>query len=287
VDLCYQIFGENNTETIVLISGLGSQMIRWDQIFCELLVEKGFKIIRFDNRDSGCSAFISEKEINFNENIQELFSTIQPKDIPYSLMNMTDDVIQLLDYLQIEKAHFVGRSMGGIIAQLLGSNYPERVLSLAIIMSTSLNPTLPPSDPEVMAMMMKPSINPEIDKEGFINEKLIFAEKISGSHFKFDADLEIKMIEEELRRSKTKNGIFRQLLAMGSFQYDPEILKKIKAQTVVIHGNQDPIFHPDCGKDITDLIPNSEFILMDGMGHLIPEKLFGFIAEKVIQNIRK
>lgn len=287
VDLCYEIFGENNNETIVLISGLGSQMIRWDQSFCGLLVEKGFRVIRFDNRDSGSSAFTPEKEIKFNGNIQEIFSTIQPHDIPYSLPDMAKDVIDLLDYLQVKKAHFIGRSMGGIIAQLLGSYFPERILSLTIIMSTSLNPNLPPSNPEIMSMMMKPSTDPTMDKKGFINEKLVFAEKISGTTFKFNKNLEIKMIEEELKRFKTKNGIFRQLLAMGTFQYDSELLKKINAPTLVIHGSQDLIFHPDCGKDIADFIPNSEFILIDGMGHSIPEELFDFITEKIIQNTRK
>ncbi|MCA6068648.1 alpha/beta fold hydrolase [Chryseobacterium sp. RG1] len=284
VDLCYEIFGENNYETIVLISGLGSQMIRWENTFCELLVEKGFKVIRFDNRDSGSTVFTPEKEINFNENIQEFFSSIKPEEIPYSLMDMAKDVIALFDYLQIEKAHFVGRSMGGIISQLLGSYFPERVLSLNIIMSTSLNPTLPPSSSEIMTMMMKPPINPEINREGFINEKLFFAEKISGNKFKFDKNSEIKMIEEELKRSETKNGIFRQLLAMGTFQYDIEMLEKIKAPTLVIHGNQDPIFHSDCGKDIADSIPNSEFILIDGMGHSIPPELSEYIMEKIIRN---
>lgn len=284
VDLCYEIFGENNYETIVLISGLGSQMIRWENTFCELLAEKGFKVIRFDNRDSGSSVFTPEKEINFNGNIQEIFSSITPEEIPYSLMDMAKDVVALLDYLQIEKAHFVGRSMGGIISQLLGSYFPEKVLSLNIIMSTSLNPTLPPSSSEVMTMMMKPPINPEINNEGFINEKLIFAEKISGNKFKFDKNSEIKMIEEELKRSETKNGIFRQFLAMGTFQYDIEILEKIKAPTLVIHGNQDPIFHSDCGKDIADSISNSEFILIDGMGHSIPSELFECIVEKIIRN---
>lgn len=287
IDLCYEIFGENNNETIVLISGLGSQMIRWENSFCELLVEKGFKMIRFDNRDSGSSVFTPEKEINFNGNIQEIFSTIKPENIPYSLMDMAKDIVALLDYLQIEKVHFVGRSMGGIITQLLGFHFPERVLTLTIIMSTSLNPTLPPSNPEVMAMMMKPPIDPEINKEGFINEKLVFAEKISGDKFKFDKNSEIKMIEEELKRTKTKNGIFKQLLAMGTFQYHIEMLEKITAPTLVIHGNQDPIFHSDCGKDIANSISNSEFILIDGMGHSVPSELFEFIIEKIIGNINK
>ncbi|NIF07138.1 alpha/beta hydrolase [Chryseobacterium sp. Tr-659] len=280
-DLCYEILGEENYKDIVLISGLGSQMIRWDLSFCQLLVKNGFRVIRFDNRDSGSSVFYSQKEIPAGKNIEETFAAITKEDIPYSLMDMANDVIGLLNHLQIEKAHFAGRSMGGIIAQLLGCYYPERVITLAIIMSTSLNPALPQPNPEIMTMMTKPPVDPAHNREGYFAERLVFAEKISGTGYLFDPQLEISFIEQELKRSKTKGGIIRQLLAMGSFQYDPEILKKITAPTLVIHGTDDLIFHPDCGRDIADTIPGSELILIDGMGHSIPPELFDFISRKI------
>ncbi|RXM49723.1 MULTISPECIES: alpha/beta fold hydrolase [unclassified Chryseobacterium] len=281
VDLCYEVLGAEHQQTIVLISGLGSQMIRWDHTFCQLLVEQGFRVIRFDNRDSGMSVYQNGEKPAFNGNHREFFSTLKAEDIPYSLMDMAKDVIGLLNYLQIDKAHFAGRSMGGIIAQLLGSHFPERVLSLTIIMSTSLNPSLPPSDPEVMAMMMKPSVDPTIDKEVYIREKLVFAKKISGDLYELDKGSEIKMIEEELIRSKTKNGIIRQLLAMASFQYNLDNLKKIKAPALVIHGTQDPIFHSDCGKDIAGTIPNAKLIEIEGMGHSIPQELYSLLCNQI------
>lgn len=281
VDLCYEILGTEHQQTIVLISGLGSQMIRWDHTFCQLLVKQGFRVIRFDNRDSGMSVFPTEKKLSFNGDPQSFFSNLKAEDISYSLMDMAKDVIGLLDYLQIDKAHFAGRSMGGIIAQLLGSHFPERILSLTIIMSTSLNPSLSPSDPEVMAMMMKTPVDPLADKEGYIREKLVFAEKISGDLYKPDEGLEIKMIEEELFRSKTKNGVIRQLLAMASFQYNLDNLKKITVPALVIHGTQDPIFNPDCGKDIADSIPNAKLIEIEGMGHSIPRELYSLICDQI------
>lgn len=282
VDVCYEILGSEHQQTIVLISGLGSQMIRWDHAFCEILVERGFRVIRFDNRDSGMSVFHSKKPLNFNGNHQEFFSTITAEDIPYSLMDMANDVIGLLDYLHIDKAHFAGRSMGGIIAQLLGSYYPERVLSLTIIMSTSLNPTLPPSDPEVMAMMMKAPADPSVGKEDYIKEKLLFAKRISGNLYELDEIQEIKMIEEELIRSKTQDGVIRQLLAIATYPYNPEVLKKITVPTLIIHGTQDPIFFPDCGKDIADSIPNAQFMLIEGMGHSIPQELYSTICNQMM-----
>ncbi|MCC3215389.1 alpha/beta hydrolase [Chryseobacterium sp. X308] len=281
VELCYEVLGEKNPDTIVLISGLGSQMICWDHTFCDLLVEKGFRVIRFDNRDSGSSVFNSKREIPSDKSIEEIFAKLSKEGIPYSLMDMADDVIGLLNHLNIEKAHIAGRSMGGIIAQLLGSYYPERVLSLTIIMSTSMNPSLPKPDPEVMAMLTRVSADPILQKEEYLREKIHFAKKISGSGYVFDSNQEKALLEEELIRSRTKNGIIRQLLAMGSFQYNPEVLKKITAPALIIHGTDDLIFHPDCGKDIADSIPGAEWLLIEGMGHSIPRKLYVFIIARI------
>lgn len=281
VELCYEVFGEKNPDTIVLISGLGSQMIRWDTKFCDLLVEKGFRVIRFDNRDSGSSVFNAKNEIPSDKSIEEIFAMLSKEGISYSLMDMANDVIGLLNHLNIEKAHIAGRSMGGIIAQLLGSYYPERVLSLTIIMSTSMNPSLPKPDPEVMAMMTQVSADPVLQKEEYLREKIRFAQKISGSGYIFDSNQEKALLEEEFIRSRTKNGIIRQLLAMGSFQYNPEVLKKITAPALIIHGTDDLIFHPDCGKDIADSIPGAKWLLIEGMGHSIPRELYVFIIARI------
>ncbi|RKE75557.1 pimeloyl-ACP methyl ester carboxylesterase [Chryseobacterium sp. AG363] len=287
VELCYEVFGEKNSDVIVLIPGLGSQMIRWDTTFCDLLVEKGFRVIRFDNRDSGSSVFNSKREIPSDKRIEEIFAMLSKEGISYSLMEMANDVIGLLNHLNIEKAHIAGRSMGGIIAQLLGSYYPERVLSLTIIMSTSMNPSLPKPDPEVMAMMTQVSADPVLQKEEYLREKIRFAKKISGSGYIFDSNQEKALLEEELIRSRTKNGIIRQLLAMASFQYNPEVPKKITAPTLIIHGTDDLIFHPDCGKDIADSIPGAKWLLIEGMGHFIPRELFDTISESMVSIINK
>jgi pimeloyl-ACP methyl ester carboxylesterase len=132
-------------------------------------VDKGFKVIRFDNRDSGSSVYIPGKEIDLNGNIEEFFSGLKPEDIPYALMDMAR-CYWSADYLHIDKAHFAGRSMGGIITQLLGSYFPERVLTLTIIMSTSLNPGLQPTHPEILGMMMKPPADPNLERKIFSGE---------------------------------------------------------------------------------------------------------------------
>jgi len=286
-ELCYEIFGEEHDESIFLISGLGSQMIRWEDSFCKSLSEKGFRVIRFDNRDSGCSVFHPEKTLDFNRDIREIFSSLQEEDIPYSLMDIAEDVTGLMNHLNIEKTHIAGRSMGGIIAQLLAAHFPERILSLTVIMSTSLHPALPPSDPEVMKMMMQPSADPVSDTDRYIREKLAFAQKISGSLYPVDPDTETELIEREISRSSGSSVFLRQVIAMGTMQYNPEIFRKIKAPTLILHGTEDPIFHPDCGKDLAKSIPGAELILIEGMGHSLPRDLFDFIVEKIADYCRK
>jgi pimeloyl-ACP methyl ester carboxylesterase len=143
VELAYDSFGNENDEAIILIAGLGTQMIRWTDSFCRILAVRGFHVIRFDNRDVGCSTHFSQyPTLDFDTLATALMSGKRP-DIPYTLDDMSNDAIGLLDALSIDRAHFVGRSMGGMIAQIVASEYPERVLSLTSIMSSSGNPTLP------------------------------------------------------------------------------------------------------------------------------------------------
>ncbi|MGP3785431.1 alpha/beta fold hydrolase [Paenibacillus sp. 1A_MP2] len=143
IDLAYDSYGNETDEAILLIAGLGTQMIRWTVPFCEMLATRGFRVIRFDNRDTGLSTHFSHyATLDFEALAKTLMSGQRP-DIPYTLDDMSNDAVGLLDALGIKKAHFVGRSMGGMIAQLAASKYPERVLSLTSIMSTTGNPELP------------------------------------------------------------------------------------------------------------------------------------------------
>jgi len=285
IELCYAITGEQNINNIVLISGLGTQMIRWSTPFCELLAEKGFRVIRFDNRDSGCSTFLANEQVPDSNNFLELLRSGKEILAPYTLFDMVEDVVGLLDALSITEAHIVGRSMGGIIAQLFASQYPERVLSLTSIMSTSMNPALPPTEADVMAMMIAPKPDAAYDKKANLNQRLAFAKRIAGSKFSLDEKEEIAMIEQEFVRSKNQSGgLWRQLLAIITTGYKKEYLQKIKAPTLVIHGSDDPIFLPECGIDTARTIKRAEFMLIDGMGHHIPSLLYPPIAEAIFRN---
>lgn len=288
IELCFDIIGEQNNHNLILISGLGTQMIRWTIPFCELLAEKGFRVIRFDNRDAGRSTFFSEKELPTLNELPQLIQSGKEIPVPYTLFDMVEDIIGLMKFLSIGKAHFVGRSMGGIIAQLIASEYPERVLSLTSIMSTSLNPALPPAQADVMEMMISQKPNPRYDKALYLNQSLAFAKRISGSKFSFDERAQIEIIEKEIIFSNNQSGgLWRQLLAIIATGYKRERLEKIIAPTLVIHGSEDPIFLPACGEDTANTIKGAEFMLIEGMGHEIPHALYAKIVDAIDRITRK
>lgn len=199
IDIAYDSYGSEKNETILLIAGLGTQMIRWTVPFCEMLAARGFRVIRFDNRDTGLSThFSNHATLDFEALAKTLMSGKLP-DLPYTLDDMADDTIGLLNALGIKKAHVVGRSMGGMIAQLMASQYPERVLSLTSLMSTTGNPELPPTSTEVMALMTGPAPNPMEDEEGYLAHSVAFAKRIAGTGYPFKEDAYRSLIREEIQ----------------------------------------------------------------------------------------
>ncbi|WP_145331028.1 alpha/beta fold hydrolase [Paenibacillus xylanexedens] len=283
IDIAYDSYGSEKNETILLIAGLGTQMIRWTVPFCEMLAARGFRVIRFDNRDTGLSThFSNHATLDFEALAKTLMSGKRP-EIPYTLDDMANDTIGLLDTLGIEKAHIVGRSMGGMIAQLVASKYPERVLSLTSIMSTTGNPELPPTSPEFMALMTRPAPNPMEDEAGYLTHSIAFAKRIAGTAFPFDEDEYRSLIREEIQRAYDPGSIGRQIAAIAVSGDRRARLAKVNVPTLVIHGVDDPMFVPACGKDTAEAIPGAEFMLLDGMGHDLPAQLF----EKVIDGIER
>jgi pimeloyl-ACP methyl ester carboxylesterase len=288
IDLCYDIIGDHNTVPVILISGLGTQMIRWTVPFCEMLAEKGFKVIRFDNRDAGCSTFLSNVRVPDLNDLAGLLRSGEHISVPYTLFDMVDDVVGLMNFLGISKAHLIGRSMGGIIGQLFAAQHPERVLTLTSIMSTSLNPSLPQAQADVMQMMVAPKPNPADQKAAYISQNLAFARRISGSKFCFNEKDQIAIIEEEIIRSNSKSGgLWRQLLAIIGTGYQKELLEKIKAPTLVIHGSEDPLFPPECGNDTASTISGAELFLIEGMGHEIPPALYAPLIGAIGRHLTK
>lgn len=188
VELAYDIFGDDTEEAVVLISGLGAQMIRWTVPFCEALAARGYHIIRFDNRDAGPSTHLVSLTPPAFAALAAALRNGERPDVPYTLDDMAADALGLLDALSIERAHIVGRSKGGMIAQILASEHPERTLSLTSIMSSNGNPALPQATPEVFAMMMRPAPDPAADLVAYLSHRVAFARRIAGSGHAFDED---------------------------------------------------------------------------------------------------
>jgi pimeloyl-ACP methyl ester carboxylesterase len=287
IDLAYDSFGDEANETILLIAGLGTQMIRWTVPFCEALAARGYRVIRFDNRDSGCSTHFHHcPQPDFGALAAALMAGQQP-DVPYTLYDMAADAIGLLDALAIDRAHVVGRSMGGMIAQIMASEHPGRVLSLTSIMSSTGNPILPQAAHDVMAMMLRPSPDPVSDEAGFLAHRLAFARRIAGTGNVFDEETHRLLILEETRRAYDPGGSGRQIAAMAVTGDRRSNLATITVPTLVIHGSDDPLILPECGRDTATWIPNADLMLVEGMAHDLPPALDHVVVEALDRTARR
>jgi pimeloyl-ACP methyl ester carboxylesterase len=267
VDLCYEIFGSADAEPMLLIMGLGAQMILWDDEFCRDLASRGFRVIRFDNRDIGKSSKMTGgKPLKPLELLKLRFLKI-PVAAPYRLRDMADDVIGLMDVLHIKSAHLVGASMGGMIAQEIAICYPQRARSLTSIMSTTGNPKVPPPTREASAMLMAP---PPTTKEEFLTRFAQTWKVLRVGHFPLDEAKDRERAERVFARGLNPAGVGRQLRAILASGSRKERLRAVKAPTLVIHGTVDPLVRPEGGKDTAASIPGARLMMVEGMGHAIP-----------------
>ncbi|CAN5351532.1 alpha/beta hydrolase [soil metagenome] len=267
IELCYEIFGAAGAEPIVLIMGLGAQMIHWDDEFCRGLAARGFRVIRFDNRDIGHSTKMSGgKPLRPLEVLKLRIFKVAP-EAPYKLWDMANDVVGLLDALGIKAAHVVGASMGGAIAQELAMQHPGRLLSLTSIMATTGNPKLPNPTPEAMAILLAP---PPKTKEEYMERFPVTWRVLRGGHFPEDEAIDRQRAERAYARGLNPAGVGRQLRAILASGSRKERLASVKVPTLVIHGIIDPLVKVEAGKDTAASIPGAKLLLIEGMGHALP-----------------
>jgi pimeloyl-ACP methyl ester carboxylesterase len=267
IQIEYETFGDSSSKPLLLIMGLGFQMIRWDEELCEELADRGYYVIRFDNRDTGLSTKFERYDHYKYMKIITALERGEKVEVPYTLDDMADDAIGLLDAIGVDKAHIFGLSMGGMIAQTLAIRYPSRVRSLISIMSSTGNPELPRAKPEAMDAILTP---PPRDREEAI-EHLVKAQQIlAGSDFTFDEERMRIMEERSYDRCFYLKGIARQLLAILSHGNRKPALGSVTVPTLVIHGSQDPLVPVEAGIDTADAVPGAELLIIDGMGHTAP-----------------
>jgi pimeloyl-ACP methyl ester carboxylesterase len=282
----YESLGDPAAPPIVLIMGLGMQLVAWPDAFCEGLVERGFRVIRFDNRDCGLSGKIHLKK---RPNLLLAFASAWlklPVRAPYTLNDMAADTVGLLDALGIERAHIVGASMGGMIAQVVAAVYPQRVLSLTSIMSSSGNARVSRAKPEAMkALMSQPSDPKDTDK---VVEHLIGLFGVIGSPGYPTEQGELRQrIAHGVRRSYYPAGTARQLLAIIASGDRRRLLAKVTAPTLVIHGADDPLVPLAAGRDTAQHIKGAQLMVIDGMGHDLPPGLQPTLVEAIAAHCRK
>ncbi len=287
IEIEYDCFGNNEAEVVLLISGLGTQMIRWSETFCQILAEQGYRVIRFDNRDTGLSTHFNSASMPDLAAIADAVSRGEAPNVPYTLFDMAKDAAGLLDALKIKRAHVVGRSMGGMIAQLLASEHAERVLSLVSIMSSTGNRDLPQASPAVMAAMTSPAPHPLEDQQGYLAHCVAFSQVIAGRGYPFDESAQRDQALAEVKRAYNPSGFWRHIAAIAATGDLRSRLAKISAPTLVLHGSDDPLVSPEAGKDTAANIKGAELLIVEGMGHDFPTSLFGFVAGVIADNTRR
>ena len=276
----YESLGDPSHPAIVLIMGLGMQLIAWPDNFCQALVARGFRVIRFDNRDVGLSGRLGGAR-RPNVPLAVAASALGlPVRTAYTLADMADDTVGLMDRLGIARAHIVGASMGGMIAQVLAARHPQRVMSLTSIMSTSGNRKLSrPSKAAGKALLARPADpnDPEV-----VIEHLVHTFGVIGSPGYPSTREELrKRIGRSVRRAYDPAGVARQLVAVIASGDRRKVLATIKAPTLVIHGAADPLVPPAAGRDTARHIPGARLEIIGGMGHDLPEALLPRLATLV------
>lgn len=267
ITLEVETFGDSSHPTVLLIIGLSCQLIHWHWDFCRKLAEQGYYVVRFDNRDVGLSTKLNSAGA---PDIQELLASIMMGlkiKIPYTIEDMAEDTVGLLDALKIDRAHVCGMSMGGMIAQSLAVKYPERLISLTSIYSTSGNPALPPPKPEAMKVVYK---RPPAEKHANIQHTVELYRVLTGNGLPYDEAFSAQIAEEAYDRSYYPDGVQRQVAAIISQKSRNDQLSTLTVPSLVIHGTEDPLVQIECGYDTAGAIPAAEFLQIDGMGHELP-----------------
>jgi pimeloyl-ACP methyl ester carboxylesterase len=267
IQIEYDTFGKPGSPALLLIVGLANQLIHWDEALCQQLARRGHYVIRFDNRDAGLSTKLAEAGIPDIGQIMEARRKGEEIKPPYTIEDMADDAVGLLDALGIEAAHICGMSMGGMIAQTIALNHRQRVLSLISIYSHTGNPALPEPKPEAMECLFAP---PPQEREANIAYSLKVFRTTSGSGFPLDEKWHRNIAAQAYDRAFYPEGVARQLAAVLTQKNRKPDLGSILVPTLVIHGADDPLVPLEGGEDTAEAIPGAELIIIDGMGHDLP-----------------
>lgn len=278
IDIEYETRGDPANESVLLIMGYGMQLVHWPDEFVDQLVERGYHVIRFDNRDTGLS---TKHDGHFAPHIllTMLLGRLNlPLRTPYTLNDMAQDAVALLEALGIDRAHIVGASMGGMIAQLVAARHPHRTRSLTSIMSTTGHRSLPMARPEVLKAMTTPPPHPS-NFEAYLNDRIRFHRTIGSPGYPIPEEVLRERISRAVRRSFYPQGLHRQLAAIVAAPHRRKLLRRVVAPASVVHGEDDPLVRVEGGLDTAKQLPNAELTTIPGMGHDLPPALIPQIID--------
>jgi len=272
IRIAFDTAGDPKAPPLLLVHGLGMQLTAWPDEFVEGLVELGFYVIRFDNRDCGLSTKFEQAGVP-NLGLAWVKSKLGwPLRAAYRLDDMAEDAIGVLSALGVARAHVVGVSMGGMIAQILAARYPQRILSLTSIMSSSCRRGLPGPDKRVSRLLAKRPADPA-DIESIIDHGVRVLRAIGSPAYPTPDKVLRKRVARSVRRSYCPAGVARQMMAVAASGDRCALLRTITAPALVIHGAADPLVPPACGEDTASRIPGARLEIIEGMGHDLPPQL--------------
>jgi len=284
IDIEYETFGEPSQDPLLLVMGLGAQLTLWDENFCQMLADRGFFAIRYDNRDIGLSTYFDEAGPPDMMKLMMASAQGEPVKVAYTLGDMANDAAGLLNALSIDRAHIVGASMGGMIAQAIAIQHGPRVKSLVSVMSTTGGPDAEPAKPEVMAALMK---TPAPNRESQIEQSIELNATICSPGFPRDEQRARDRIARDYDRAFHPEGTQRQMAAIVASDSRLEGLGRLTMPALVIHGDADVLVPPSNGKQTADAIPGAELLNIEGMGHDFPPAIFERITDAIANNAAK
>ena len=276
----YESLGSESDPALILIMGLGAQLVRWPLPLCEKLVAEGFRVIRFDNRDIGLSTKLRDQPVPSLATLMAQRMAGLPMKVPYTLADMARDTVGLMDALHVRQAHLVGTSMGGMIAQIVAADCPHRVLSLTSIMSTSGNRALPLPTPAASAIVMSRAPHPSC-LEAYVQHGLRAMRVLGSPAAEWDEQRVRDRLISEANRSYYPDGFARQMAAVVASGDRRASLRHIKAPTMVVHGAEDPLVPLACGRDTAANIADAEFRIVPGMGHDLPPMFYDTLVDAI------
>ncbi len=276
IDLCYETFGSPDDPPVLLIMGLGGPMNWWSDEFCEQIAERGFLVIRYDNRDTGRSTKLRQHRVTKGDLVR---TALGRSRAPYTIDDLAVDAIGLLDHLDIDRVHVVGVSMGGMIGQTLAIDHRERVLSLTSIMSTTGRRRVGWINPKLIPMMLGSAGS---TRESYVERALRSQQVIGSKQFPADPDRALARAQETYDRGWSASGVTRHMMAVLTQPDRTARLAEVDIPVMVVHGTADPLVHRSGGRATASAVPDAEHLEIDGMAHDLPESLYDQVIDAIV-----